>query len=257
MALLEIEGLGVAFGGVRALNSLDMAVHQGSLAGVIGPNGAGKTTLFNVLSRLVNPAKGDVRFKGESMLSWPPHDVIYKGISRTFQTPQVFKRLTVLETCMVGAHCRTKTGLFGAALHIGRAFNGDRHYHERAKALIDTLQMGQHANDRVESLPLVAQRKVELARALMSRPALLLLDEVTAGMTWPEKEMMVDSIGKVREAEQFTILVVEHDMRFIHTICDHIVVLNFGQRLAEGTPREIQENEAVVKAYMGEEDSGD
>lgn len=254
MALLEVENLGVAFGGVRALSSLNMSVPEGKIVGLIGPNGAGKTTFFNVVTRLTDPDAGDVKFKGKSILKWAAHDVARHGICRTFQTPQVFRRLTVLENCLVGAHAQMRTGLLGGIIHVGKAFGEERKFNDHAEMLMSILGLQAVKHDRVDSLNLISQRRVELARALMSNPSLLLLDEATAGMTWEEKEMMVESIGLMRDVHHFTTLVVEHDMRLIHAICDHIVVLNFGQRIAAGPPERIKSDPAVIQAYMGEEE---
>ena len=248
--LLDIAGLSCGFGGVSALADVGLGIERGLVFAVIGPNGAGKSTLLNAATGLLEPAAGRIRFDGDDITGWATHRIVARGIARTFQNGRLFGRLSALENVMVGGHARLASG-FGAALlgtpGFGREEAG---LAARSLALLDRLGMADIAGMPVGALPYGKRRQVELARALVSEPRLLLLDEPAAGLNSAEVEELIGFLAGLR-AEGLTIVVIEHNMGLVMRLADRIAVLNFGKLIAEGRPGEIQRNEAVLEAYLG------
>lgn len=251
--ILEVKDISVSFSGVMALQDVSFGVPEGSITGLIGPNGAGKSTFFNVISRLYHPDKGDIVFKGESLLKCERHHIPQKGIYRTFQTPEIFSRLTLLENLLLGAHLAQKSSLGSCAFSLPQARREEKKWREQALKMLDNLNLKEYAHQKADNLPLVFQRRMEIGRALLNQPAMLLLDEPMAGMTFEEKEDLIKFINRIRESQRLTIIIVEHDIKMIRKICEQLVVLNFGKKIAEGTPEEVSKDQAVIKAYLGED----
>ena len=247
--LLEIAGLTVRFGGLVALDSVDLSVERGEIVGVIGPNGAGKTTLFNVINRFVEPAQGRVRWRGKELLRLRPHQVIELGIARTFQNIEILRNLTVLENVLIGGHRVGGVGILGAVVGLGAS--QERQLRRQAEEILAALGIGQLAPLPAGALPLGAQKMVELARALMSHPQLLLLDEPAAGLTPKEIEGLLGVLRRIHEEYGVTMMVVEHHMEFVLRLCERVVVLDFGRVIAHGTPAEVVAHPQVVQAYLG------
>ncbi len=249
--LLEVEGLQLQFGGVRALQDVSFEVHQGSICGLIGPNGAGKTTLFNCLSRLCNPDRGTVRFDGKPLLDVPAHAITGIGIGRTFQNVAFFESLSVLQNVMVGAHALGKAGFLASGLGIRRAAADDAAARARALELLELVGLRGFAAAPVANLPFGLQKRMEIARALAGNPRLLLLDEPAAGLNHEEVATLEALVRRVRDERGITVLLVEHHMGLVMAICDQIVVLDFGVKIAAGPPAQIRSDPAVLAAYLG------
>ncbi|HHV71230.1 MAG TPA: ABC transporter ATP-binding protein [Clostridia bacterium] len=253
MALLEAKKLTMTFGGLMAVDSVSFNIEQGEILGLIGPNGAGKTTCFNLLTGIYQPTSGEILFKGENLRGYKTYEVTKKGIARTFQNIRLFGAMTVLENVLIGQHCRTKTGLFGAITRLGSVKKEEENAREKAEELLKFVGLLEKKNEKAKNLPYGEQRRLEIARALATDPELLLLDEPAAGMNPQETNDLIDLIKQIRQMGK-TILLIEHDMKLVMGICDRIVVLDYGKKIADGTPKEIRENSRVIKAYLGDPD---
>ena len=249
--VLECVGLGVTFGGLKAVEDFDLTIGRTEIAGLIGPNGAGKTTVFNLLTKVYQPTAGAIVLDGKDTHSMTTAQVNKAGIARTFQNIRLFGDLTVAENLMVAMNDSMRYGLAGSILHFPR-FAWEEHIaRERAEELLSIFRMESHADERAGSLPYGAQRRLEILRALASNPCLLLLDEPAAGMNPSETAELMENIRKIRDTFQIAVLLIEHDMNLVMNICEGICVLNFGHIIAKGTPEDIQRNEAVIEAYLG------
>ncbi len=248
--LLEVRGLVKRFGGVTAVNALDMTVRAGDIHALIGPNGSGKTTTLNVISGLYRADGGSARFDGTELARLPAHGIARCGVARTFQNIRLFGELSVLENVMIGRHVRTSTGFLGALLPGGATAREERATREFALDVLRFAGLERTAAHTARSLPYGDQRRVEIARALASEPRLLLLDEPAAGMNPAETDALVELLRAIR-ARGTTLLLIEHDMNLVMTISDRVTVLNFGQHIAEGPPGEIAHHPAVIEAYLG------
>ncbi len=250
--LLEVSGLTVRFGGILALDAVSFAVEEGQIVGLIGPNGAGKTTLFNCLSRLYRPSAGEIRFAGRSLLALPPHRIAGAGIGRTFQNLALFQSMTVLENVIVGAHSAGSAGFIEDACRLSPVRREERALAETARAMLALVGLEAVQDRPITSLPFGTRKRAELARALAAAPRLLLLDEPASGLNHDELAALSALIRTIRDRLGTTILLVEHHMSFVMGISDKVVALDFGRVIAEGTPAEVQANEAVIRAYLGQ-----
>jgi branched-chain amino acid transport system ATP-binding protein len=248
--LLTVSGITVRFGGIVALDSVSFSIRPGQVLGLIGPNGAGKTTLFNCLSRLYTPNEGDILFDGVSLLAHPAHRIAALGIGRTFQNLALFSRMSVLDNIKVGVHCRTSSDLLSNALRLPAARRDAQDAHETALELAHWLGLEPVLGQAATSLPFGTLKRVELARALAGKPKLLLLDEPAGGLNHGEVNELQELIRSIRDRGT-TVLLVEHHMNLVMQVSDHVVVLDFGRKIAEGPPAEVRAHPEVIRAYLG------
>lgn len=251
MVILEMEKISQEFGGLRAVDGVNLQINEKEIFGVIGPNGAGKTTLFNIITGIYIPIEGNLIFKGQKINRKAPCDIARLGIGRTFQNIRLFNKLSVLDNVRVGCHGVTRSGFWSGMLGLPVSRKEEKLIRERSMELLAMVGLADKLDEYADNLSYGEQRRLEIARALALEPALLLLDEPGAGMNPLEKEELMGLIYQIRDERQLTIILVEHDMNLVMNICERIAVLNYGRKIAEGTPNEVKNNEKVIQSYLG------
>jgi len=250
--MLKIQDVVIKFGGLCAVNEVSMDVEPHSITALIGPNGAGKTTLFNIISGVLSPLSGDILFAGKSIKGYRPYMINKAGIARTYQNINLFSNITVVENVMIGQHCRRNSNLFQTLFRTTSQVREEREIREKAMEILDFLGLAEFSDFPAKSLSYGNQRKLEIARALASTPQVLLLDEPAAGMNTTEKGELMDLIRQI-QATGVTILIVEHDMKLVMSLAEQVHVMNYGRKIAQGQPYEVQNNKDVIEAYLGTE----
>ena len=251
--VIEVKDVIMRFGGVTAVDHLNMAIPKGSIVGLIGPNGAGKTTAFNVITGFYTPTEGDVFFNGKKITGVPPHKICGLGMARTFQNIRLFYNETALENVMIGRHVRRSGHWWGAMLGLPGTMKEEKEIRRKAEELLDRIGLSEYRDEPASSLPYGAQRRLEIARALATEPSFLLLDEPAAGMNPQESLELMNFIRQIRDEFNLTILLIEHDMKVVMGVCEHIWVLEYGKLIAEGDADAIRSNPRVIEAYLGED----
>ncbi len=250
MSLLKVKDLAIEFGGLKAIDDLSFTINPGTIHSIIGPNGAGKTTLFNLITGVYTPTRGQVLFDEEGVTGYKPYELAARGMSRTFQNLQIFFNMTAIENVMVGAHLHLNRGFLASFFGLPQIREGDRHCRETCLELLDFVGLLEYGDTDTESMPYGALKRLEIARALASKPKLLLLDEPAAGLNPAESREIDEVIKKVAE-RGITVVLVEHDMKMVMEISDHILVLDYGRKLTEGSAQEVRNNPDVIAAYLG------
>ena len=252
MALLELENVSIAFGGLKAIDNVSFSIEEGTIFGLIGPNGAGKTTMFNIITANYKPTSGKVTFCGKDISRFKPNVIVNLGIARTFQNIRLFSSMSVLENVLIGLHNDPKYTFFEGMFRVGRYFKEEKRIKDRAIELLEYLGMGDKINLPANSLSYGNSRKVEIARALATNPKLLLLDEPAAGMNPKETEELCELILKMKKDFNLSVLLIEHDMPFVNRLCSEVLVLDYGKKLFNGTPQDAINNKEVIAAYLGD-----
>ena len=250
--MLKVDSVTMQFGGVTAIDDLSFEVKKGTIYGLIGPNGAGKTTIFNIITGNLKPTHGKIFLEAEDITGTKPNKVVYKGVARTFQNIRLFKSMTVLDNILIGFDAQAKYGYLEAIFRFPRFFKYEKEIDKKAKELLEIFGLTQYAHNKATDLSYGVQRKVEIARALATNPTLLLLDEPAAGMNSNETSDLADIIFKIKEKFDLTVLLIEHDMKFVNKMCDKLTVLDYGEKIFEGKPADAIVDKKVVAAYLGD-----
>ena len=252
MAILDVQNLGISFGGLRAVDEFDITIEDNELVGLIGPNGAGKTTIFNLLTGVYTPTDGSIYLNGKDTVGRKPNEIVLLGSGRTFQNIRLFKNMTVLDNIKIAYHNRMSYGLFGSVFKTKKYHEQEAQAYDTAIELLQVFDLDMYENELAKNLPYGKQRKLEIARALATDPSILLLDEPAAGMNPQETEELMETIKLLKNRFKISILLIEHDMKLVMGICERIVVIDYGRIIAKGSPTAIRKNPDVIKAYLGE-----